>query len=158
MIDFIRYVPLCQWCSMMRETFDLYTPAEHLSFDKGTCPYKASVKFRVYNPIKPNKFGIKLYQVCEAKSGNCIGFGIYNADPLRCIFIYCDTLDVTPDCTHTTKLVIKLSFCGQLMNCYKYSEITIFATPNCSRLDLLNNYACGTVRINRKMCPKHSVN
>ena len=54
--------------TMRRETFDIYTPEEHLSFDEGTCPFKGRVKFKVYNPMKPNKFGIKLYQVCEAKS------------------------------------------------------------------------------------------
>lgn len=46
--------------TMMRETFGYYTPEEELSFDEGTCPFKGRVKFRVYNPMKPNKFGIKL--------------------------------------------------------------------------------------------------
>jgi hypothetical protein len=59
---------------MMRITFDVYSPEETLSFDEGTCPFKGRVKFRVYNPNKPHKFGIKLYQVCEASSGYCLGF------------------------------------------------------------------------------------
>ena len=46
--------------SMMRETYDVYTPEENLSLDEGTCPFKGRVSFKVYNPMKPNKFGIKL--------------------------------------------------------------------------------------------------
>lgn len=106
--------------SMMRDTFEVYTPDETLSFVEGTCPFKGRVKFRVYNPMKPNKFGIKLYQICEASSGYCVGFDIYDADQERSCSIFAETVAVDQDCTHTTKLVIGLlAFCGLLMNGYK---------------------------------------
>lgn len=81
-----------------------------MSFDEGTYPFKGRVKFKVYNPMKPNKFRIKLYQVCKTKSGYCVGFDIFDADPLRSCAIYCECLDVSDDCTQTTKLVIELLF------------------------------------------------
>lgn len=81
--------------SMMRESFDVYSPEQHWSYDEGTCPFKDRIKFKVYNPMKPNKFGIKLYQVCEARSGYCVGFDIYDADPLRSCSIYCEGLVLT---------------------------------------------------------------
>ena len=40
---------------------DMYGKKECLGFDEVT----SRVNFRVYNPMKPNRFGIKLYQVCE---------------------------------------------------------------------------------------------
>ena len=32
---------------------------------------------QVYNPLKPTKFGIKIYQLCEADSAYCIAFEVY---------------------------------------------------------------------------------
>ena len=107
--------------TMMRETFDIYTHEEQISIDEGTCPFKGRVKFRVYNPMKPNKFGIKLYQACEATSGYCIRFDIYDGDQNRSCATYCEALGINPqDCSHTTQLVIGLlAFCGLLMKGYK---------------------------------------
>ena len=47
----------------------MYTPEQDISFDEATCPWKGRLRFRVYNPAKPDQFGIKLYEACEAKSG-----------------------------------------------------------------------------------------
>jgi len=142
--------------TMMRETFGYYTPEEELSFDERACPFKGRVKFRVYNPMKPNKFGIKLYQVCEAKSGYCVGFDIYDADPARSCTIYAEPLGVNPECNHTTLLVIGLlAFCGLLLKGYKVYLDNYYCSPELFKeLDLLNTYACGTVRTNRKHIPK----
>ena len=46
---------------MLQDNFAKYKPERDLSFDEGTCPFKGRVHFRVYNPMKPNKFGIKLF-------------------------------------------------------------------------------------------------
>ncbi|CAG2197406.1 unnamed protein product [Mytilus edulis] len=142
--------------TMMRDTFGVYTPEESLSFDEGTCPFKGRVKFRVYNPMKPNKFGIKLYQCCEARSGYCVAFDIYDADAERSCSIYADTVGVAEDCTHTTKLVVGLlAFCGLLLKGYKVYLDNYYCSPELfNELDLLNTYACGTVRTNRKLVPK----
>ena len=39
----------------------LYYPAQKLSLDKGTCAFKGRLGFKVYNPNKPNKWGIRLF-------------------------------------------------------------------------------------------------
>lgn len=55
--------------SHLREAFvEVFTPEQDLSIDEATCPFKGCVKFRVFNPAKPDRFGIKLFEVCEAKS------------------------------------------------------------------------------------------
>jgi hypothetical protein len=114
------------------------------------------VKFRVYNPMKPNKFGIQLYQVCEAKSGYCVGFDIYDADPVRSWAIYAEPLGVNPEYNHATLLVIGLlAFCGLLLKGYTVYLDNYYCSPELfEELDLLNTYACGTVRTNRKRMPK----
>jgi hypothetical protein len=85
---------------------DVYQPEQDLSFDEGTCPFKGRIKFRVYNPQKPKKFGIKLFQVCEADSGYCIGFDIYHGET-DCAN-YAELADVNSECTQTTKIVVGL--------------------------------------------------
>lgn len=64
--------------TIMKSNFRKYKPEQDLSFDEGLCPFKGHAHFRVYNPMKPNKVGAKLYQVYEAKSGYCVGFDIYH--------------------------------------------------------------------------------
>ena len=43
-----------------------YYPAEYLTVDEGMIPYQGKVKFKVYNPDKPTKWGIKEYVLCDA--------------------------------------------------------------------------------------------
>ena len=44
-------------------------PEAKLSLDEETCPFKGRVVFRVYNTAKPNKWGMKLFQLCESNCG-----------------------------------------------------------------------------------------
>ena len=54
----------------------LYHPGKQLSLDEGTCPFKGRVSFATYNPRKPNKYGMKLYQVCDGFTGYCCNFKV----------------------------------------------------------------------------------
>jgi hypothetical protein len=40
---------------------DLYTPNENVSIDEGMLRWKGRLTLRVYNPMKPIKYGIKSY-------------------------------------------------------------------------------------------------
>lgn len=46
----------------LQRFMDTYTPDEALSYDEATCPWKGRLRFKVYNPAKPARFGIKLFQ------------------------------------------------------------------------------------------------
>jgi len=48
---------------------DVYTPEEQLTIDKAICPFRGRIFFRVYIKGKPHKYGIKMFELCEAKSG-----------------------------------------------------------------------------------------
>ena len=54
---------------------DVYTLEEHLTIDEAICPFQGRIFFRVYIKGKPHKYGIKMFELCEAKSSY-----IYNLD------------------------------------------------------------------------------
>ena len=56
----------------------LYTPLKNLSLDEATLPWKGNLNIKVYNPLKPNKYGIKIYMLCEALSGYCLNLMVYD--------------------------------------------------------------------------------
>jgi len=48
---------------------DVYTPEEQLTIDEAICPFRGRIFFRVYIKRKPHKCGIKMFELCESKSG-----------------------------------------------------------------------------------------
>ncbi|XP_062586678.1 piggyBac transposable element-derived protein 4-like [Saccostrea cucullata] len=133
---------------------DVYSPDKDLSFDEATCAWKGRLRFRVYNPAKPTKFGIKLYQVCEAKSGYCIGFDIYTGST-PCTQ-YADAIGVDEDYTMTTRTVMGLlTRCGLLDRGHHVYMDNYYTSPELfEELRLHNTYACGTLRKNRRGVPE----
>ena len=138
---------------------DVYSPGRDVSFDEGTCPWKGRLKFKVYNPAKPNKFGIKLYQVSESLTGYIIGFDIYtgktdytDGSPGE----YAELVGIDPEVNTTTKLVVGLlAKCGLLYEGRHVYMDNYYTSPLLfDELDARHTYACGTVRKNRKEVPK----
>ncbi|XP_062614645.1 piggyBac transposable element-derived protein 4-like [Saccostrea cucullata] len=164
-VGYDRLYKVRPFLSMMKTNFTKYDPERDLSFDEGTCPFKGRVHFRVYNPNKPNKFGIKLYQVCEASSGYCLGFDVYHGET-DCVAAV-DTLETEVDngqgptdhygdLTMTSKIVLGLlSMTGLLSKGHHVYMDNYYTSPELyEELDLLDTYACGTLRSNRKNVPK----
>jgi len=56
---------------------DVYTPEEQLTIDEAICPFRGRIFFRVYIKGKPHKYGIKMFELCEAKSGYVYNLDIY---------------------------------------------------------------------------------
>ena len=54
-----------------------YQPDCSVSLDEGLMPFKGRLSMKVYNPKKPHKYGVKLYMLCESKSGYVINFITY---------------------------------------------------------------------------------
>jgi hypothetical protein len=75
--------------TLLNENFkDVYTPAREVALDEGGCPFKGRCKFKKYCPKKPNKWSIKMYQVCESRTGYTLQFYIedgtkYNWDNVK---------------------------------------------------------------------------
>ena len=83
-----------------------YKSGRDLNCDEWCCPFKGRLKFKCYNPSKPNKKYIKIFEVSEARTGYVVGLDIYTGkNSTECAKI-AKTLD--PNCTQTTKTVVGL--------------------------------------------------
>jgi hypothetical protein len=56
---------------------DVYTPEEQLTIDEAICPFRGCIFCRVYIKGKPHKYGIKMFELCEAKSGYVYNLDVY---------------------------------------------------------------------------------
>ena len=53
-----------------------YYPTKIIAIDEGLVPWRGNILFRVCNPDKPDKFGIKSYQKCD-DTGYCCKYELY---------------------------------------------------------------------------------
>ena len=56
---------------------EVYVPEKFISLDEGMMPWKGKLSIKVYNPLKPTKYGVKIYLLCEAKTGYVLDLLIY---------------------------------------------------------------------------------
>ena len=143
------FIQICE------RTFQLvYRPGCDLSYDEAYCAFKGRVQFHIHNANKPAKFHLKLFQICETKSGYICAFDIYiGKDQTRCLQT-AQVLD--PSCTTTTELVVGLmdsvhfldkGHCKYMANFYTCPEVY-------EELFFHSMYTCGTVHPNRKGLPE----
>lgn len=150
--------PLCKirpFVDMVQRNFlYAYKPSKCLSFDEACCPFKGRVKFRVYNPMKPNRFHIKLFQVSEAESGYILGFHVYTGKDSSCVSNFSKPID--PESTKTTKVVLGLLEQTNLLDKGHHIYMdNYYSSPELfHELYYRETYACGTARQNRKCMPK----
>ena len=150
--DFDPLYKLRPFVDMCRDNFrGLYYPERDIAVDEGGVAWKGRGGSRVYNPRKPNKFQMKMYQVCESTSGYVVGFEIYTGKS--------GVDNVTPvmdvGCTKTTKLVMRLLHENRLLgtgHCL-YTDNYYTSPELAQELYLKNTFLCGTVRGNRKGLP-----
>lgn len=58
-----------------------YQPHEQISIDEGTLKFKGRLRFRVYNPAKPIKYGIKSYVIADSITSYCWNLRVYDGLP-----------------------------------------------------------------------------
>ncbi|UYV70807.1 TMTC3, partial [Cordylochernes scorpioides] len=120
-----------------------YTPQQNLTIDEAMCPFRGCVGFRVYIKGKPHKYGIKIFQICEAVSGYAYNLDIYTGkDPEQ------------PEHNSIPNLVDRLAkrFYGQGYHIYFdrwFSSPELF-----DKLWEKKTLAVGTVMPSRKTMPK----
>ena len=56
---------------------NLFYPGQALSLDEAVIPWKGRLNFRTYNPMKPVKYGIKVYALCDSSNGYLLNFDVY---------------------------------------------------------------------------------
>ena len=56
---------------LRHQFFTMASPDENIAIDEASIPWKGNLSFKVYNPQKPNKHHIKIYELCDSKTGYC---------------------------------------------------------------------------------------
>lgn len=140
---------------MMDKTFrNCYRSGRDISIDEACCPFKGRLSFKVFNPMKPNKWHIKLYEVSDSKTGYCLAFEVYAGKAYtRCVN---DSKTIDPTCTRTTKLVVGLlDKCHLLDRGHHVYMDNYYTSPELfEELHYRDTFACGTCRSNRKNMSK----
>ena len=132
----------------------VYNPKQNLSVDEASYPFKGRLSFKMYNPRKPARFHICLYQVCESDSGYCIGLEVFTGNKnSQCISI---SKPLDPTASITTKLVLGLlEKCKLLDKGHHIYMDNYYSSPDLmEELDLRSTFSAGTCRSNRKFLPK----
>jgi hypothetical protein len=63
---------------LLFDTFQaIYMPSENIAIDESLLLWKGRLVFRQYIPLKPARFGIKIYLLCESSSGCTFRFRVY---------------------------------------------------------------------------------
>lgn len=55
-----------------------YTPDQNISVDECLSLWKGRLKFQVYMPSKSERYGVKVYMLCESSTGYLWSFLIYS--------------------------------------------------------------------------------
>ena len=153
-----RHDPLAKlrpFITMVENNFaHLYRPGQNIAFDEAACPFKGRLRFRVFNPAKPQRFHIKLFQVSESDSGYIIGFEVYTGKGTTCVSRLSKPLD--PDSTKTTRIVLGLLEKLELLDKghHVYMD-NYYTSPDLfEELYYRETYSCGTARTKRKGMPR----
>lgn len=137
---------------MCESTFPQYfKPGKALAVDEGAIPFRGRVQFRVYNPSKPHKYHMKVYQLCDSRTGYTLSFLPYcgRDEP-------CPVIIVEPNVTKVSLIVLALMHKAGALNKYHHLYTDNFYTsPSLSR-ELLHHktYSAGTCRADRVGYPK----
>lgn len=130
----------------------VYTPEQHLSLDEGMVPWRGRLSFKQYIPNKPDKFGMKMYILCDAKTGYMSTYEVYTGkgyDPNP------DACDEEAALGHSFNVVMGLlRKCDLLDKGYSLYTDNYYTSPKLfDTLDSRLTHAVGTARLNRKEIP-----
>ena len=140
---------------MLERTFkNAYRCGRDLSFDEGCCPFKGRAAFKCYNPSKPAKWHLKLFEVTDAKTGYVAGFEVFMGKGKTACSRTANVMD--PNCTITTKTVFGLcEKTGLLDRGHHIFMDNYYTSPELfEELHYRETFAAGTCRSNRKNLPR----
>ncbi|KAK2578806.1 hypothetical protein KPH14_012835 [Odynerus spinipes] len=121
----------------------IYTLNENISIDESLMRYKGRLIYKQFNPSKRARFGLKIYKLCEAKTGFCSKFKIYTGE---------DKTDITDSASENVVMELAESVVNKgytLCVDNWYSSPALFL-----RLLKQKTNVIGTVRKNRKYMPQ----
>ena len=150
--------PLCRLRPLLdlliKRFITVYIPGRDISVDEFLSSWKGHLSFRVYIPAKRDRYGIKIFVVCECGTAYVFNIIIYTGQSTE---FPAPTQDLPQDFTtytQPTKAVLSLvatlldkGYCVTTDNWYTSPELS-------SVLHGLHTDLYGTLRANRKGLPK----
>lgn len=127
-----------------------YTPSSFVSVDESTISFKGRIVFKVYNPMKPSKYGIKVFVLSDSKNGYIFDFLPYTGKQV---------LIPDSDLLKTTQIVTYL--CSSLIKdpdnsptgTHVFTDRYYSSPELADELFKMNFVTTGTVMQNRKNIP-----
>ena len=111
---------------------EMYNPHENISIDEGMLSWRGRLGFRVYNPKKPVKYGVKSYILTDSVNSYC-----WNLKP------YCGVGNTLKD----TVLELLDNLINQGFKLFMDNFYNSFGLSE--RLLQLGTHTCGTLRVDR---------
>ena len=115
---------------MMLSRFkELYQPSENIAIDEGTLGFRGRLSFKIFNPLKPTRFGVKSFILACSGTGYC-----FSMQP------YCGTYSSLIDTV--TYLLGDLANHGY----HLYMDNYYNSVEMCEMLLSKGTHVCGTIR------------
>ena len=57
-----------------------WLPGREIAVDEGLVPFNGRIHFKVYNPMKPKKYGMKSFELCDGSNAYCCKYKLYCGD------------------------------------------------------------------------------
>ena len=67
--------------TVLNQIQDNYIPYRDVSVNEAMIAYRGCLSFRQYLPAKPTKYGIKVWEACDARNSFCFDFDVYLGHP-----------------------------------------------------------------------------
>lgn len=129
---------------------EIYKPHKHLAADESTVSFRGRVLFKMYNPQKPTKWGLRIYVISDSTNGYvCSLIPYYGAVTTESL--------IRPDLTFTERIVLQLV--ANVTNATGQSGYHIYTDRFYTGVTLANEllkqkiHITGTVQSNRKHLP-----
>ena len=129
---------------LVKDTYlEVYQPRMNLAIDETMRKFKGRLSFRQYMPNKPNKWGIKIWSLCDAVNGFNLRWNIYCGKQAE------QSENLGLGFSVVNELLHGLNNCG-----YRVFMDNFFSSPKLfAHLKDLDIGACGTIRCCRKGLP-----
>ena len=71
--------------SLLANSQRMFKPKQQIAVDEGTLLWKGRLSFKVYNPRKPVKYGLKSYMLCDSITAYCYNLKPYTAESMTLV-------------------------------------------------------------------------
>ena len=133
---------------ILRQIEDNYVPYQDLSVDEAMIAFRGHLSFRQYLPAKPTKYGVKVWEICDARNGCRFDFNVYLDHPTGPGGAEARQVQLGQ------QTVLKLTEKLRDKNYHVYFDNYFTSIPLLEELLRRGTFGCGTMQSNRKGLPQ----